>query len=447
MSNELFGEVVKTISLDFAQKTSPVTVFAKQGDNRTRIIHIQPLMNGVPMNIDTSFQYVAKFAAKKPDGHYVYNDSAKINEDGTITVTLTDQTLAAHGNAICCIMLETQSGDVLSSQNFTLIIEFSAGAYKDIVSDDEIDDILDKVVKLLDEKIPPIKPEDKDKVLTANEDGTAEWKDPTGGECVTMVVNVSRADGDTYSSDKTIAEILEAYDKGKQIAFDLLDSGYHWIFTDGWIAITNKTPYQGVIQYSNAVMYFTADNTTTENNVDSFKSSMREHNELPEITEDDSGKVLTVGEDGKAGWKEPTVGNANFIFANSKEELPDPSTVPENTVGLVPSEGAGGGTKVINLTQYVFNGGGSFNDVILSMFANGGGSMINETEISTFWEDVNTNNEVKFVVDASALIAGVKIESDEKSRTKNNGQMIAIETSFMVIMETSYRVTVVFGCD
>lgn len=231
MSNELFGEVVKTISLDFAQKTSPVTVFAKQGDNRTRIIHIQPLMNGVPMNIDTSFQYVAKFAAKKPDGHYVYNDSANINEDGTITVTLTDQTLAAHGNAICCVILETQSNDVLTSQNFTLIIEFSAGAYQSLASSDEImglDDKLAQVQELINklgeeiQGIPPINPEDKDKVLTANEDGTASWKTPAGGNG----------------------------------------------------------------------------------------------------------------------------GNANFLFANSKEELPDPSTVPENTIGLVPAEREGGGSSV-----------------------------------------------------------------------------------------------------
>lgn len=153
MSNELFSEVVKTISLDFAQKTSPVTVFAKQGDNNTRIIHIQPLINGVPMNIDRSFQYVAKFAAKKPDGHYVYNDSAKINDDGTITVTLTDQTLAAHGNATCCIMMETQGGDVLSSQNFSLIIEYSAGAYQNLASSDEIvglDEKLDQAQELID---------------------------------------------------------------------------------------------------------------------------------------------------------------------------------------------------------------------------------------------------------------------------------------------------------
>ena len=62
---------------------------------------------------------------------------------------------------------------------------------------------------------------------------------------------------------------------------------------------------------------------------------------LPIPTANDNKKVLTA-EDGKAKWKEPT-GGANFLFANSKEELPDPSTVPENTVGLVPSEGAGGG--------------------------------------------------------------------------------------------------------
>jgi hypothetical protein len=137
-------------------------------------------MNGVPMNIDTSFQYVAKFAAKKPDGHYVYNDSAKINDDGTITVTLTDQTLAAHGNAICCIMLETQSGDVLSSQNFTLIIEFSAGAYQSLASSDEImglEDLIEQVKKLLDEfsgccaGLPKVTAADKGKFLRVSAEG------------------------------------------------------------------------------------------------------------------------------------------------------------------------------------------------------------------------------------------------------------------------------------
>lgn len=125
----------------------------------------------------------------------------------------------------------------------------------------------------------------------------------SGGECVTMVVNVTRTNNGTfegvYSSDKSISEILEAYDNGKRIVFDLLHSGYHWIFTDGVIALTNRTPYQGLIEYSNDIMYFTADNATTENNVDSFKSSMRGSNELPDVTEADKGKFLRVSAEGK----------------------------------------------------------------------------------------------------------------------------------------------------
>lgn len=182
MANELMADVESYISLDFAQRTAPVTAFAKQGDQNSRIIHVQPLMRGVPVSIDRNSQYVAYFAAKKPDGHIVYNDSAKINEDGTITVYLTDQTLAAHGNASCCIVLESRAGEtILTSQNFTLIIEYSAGAYKNLASSDEILGLEEKIKSIIDSIIPPITEDDANKVLTANADGTAEWKEPTCG--------------------------------------------------------------------------------------------------------------------------------------------------------------------------------------------------------------------------------------------------------------------------
>lgn len=139
-------------------------------------------------------------------------------------------------------------------------------------------------------------------------------------------------------------------------------------------------------------------------------------------------------------------GGTTIHYYDSLDQVP--ADLPEGSFVAVPSEGAGGGgTKVIDLTQYVFNGGGSFNDVTLTKFAYGGGSMTNETEISTFWEDVNTNEKVKFVIDASALYAGTKIESDEKSRTKYNGQTLAIETSFLVNTGAWQRATVVFGYD
>ena len=51
-------------------------------------------------------------------------------------------------------------------------------------------------------------------------------------------------------------------------------------------------------------------------------------------------------------------GGANIITANSKAELPDPSTVAEGTIALVPSEGGGGLPVVTITTQPVQSGGG-----------------------------------------------------------------------------------------
>lgn len=62
---------------------------------------------------------------------------------------------------------------------------------------------------------------------------------------------------------------------------------------------------------------------------------------LPEATEADNGKVLGVV-NGKIAWVEPTGGsgcNCPAIYtANSVGELPDPATVPEGSIGLVPSQ-------------------------------------------------------------------------------------------------------------
>jgi hypothetical protein len=51
--------------------------------------------------------------------------------------------------------------------------------------------------------------------------------------------------------------------------------------------------------------------------------------------DEDGTRLDEVLENGGGGGG----GNANFIFADSVEELPDPSTVPEDTVALVPSKG------------------------------------------------------------------------------------------------------------
>lgn len=122
------------------------------------------------------------------------------------------------------------------------------------------------------------------------------------GETNEFLTKIIRANDDTYTSDHTIAEILEAYDNGKQLTFDVNHSGYHWIFTTGWVALTSRAPYQGVIQYNNPTAYLTIDNFSTEGNADSFVMGLRE-NEVPAIGTDDEGKVLTAKEGAKS-WQD-----------------------------------------------------------------------------------------------------------------------------------------------
>ena len=168
---------------------------------------------------------------------------------------------------------------------------------------------------------------------------------------------------------------------------------------------------------------------------------------LPEVTDADNGKVLTA-ENGAPVWKEPTGGgggNANFIFADSVEELPDPSTVPENSVALVPSSGeSGGGVKVIDLTKYSIEGQDTFNNLILALFAAGGGT-IRGVDNSTFWADVSTSKSVQIAIDASAMIAGLTLESMVNNFTKSNGIVGAVNSSFLVDLVGLKRVTILMG--
>lgn len=129
-------------------------------------------------------------------------------------------------------------------------------------------------------------------------------------------------------------------------------------------------------------------------------------------------------------------GGSNFIFANSKEELPDPSTVPENTVGLVPSEddgGEGGGSaetaKIIDLTQYG-NSHTTLNDICLALYASGGGVDELDNMAGTFMDDIDSSATIK--IDATPL--GYIIESDVKSIIKlTDGSTQTAETSFLAM--------------
>lgn len=49
------------------------------------------------------------------------------------------------------------------------------------------------------------------------------------------------------------------------------------------------------------------------------------------------GDTITIGIDPET-FPEDLAGGANIIVADSVYDLPDPATVPEDTIGLVPSD-------------------------------------------------------------------------------------------------------------
>lgn len=182
------------------------------------------------------------------------------------------------------------------------------------------------------------------------------YQDPKIENAAVFIANVVRND-DVYSSDKTMAEILKAYDEGKFVIFDVNDSGYHFIFTEGTIALTNRTPYQGVFIFGNAMASFSADNATTENNVDYFNMTLESSGStLPETTEDDNGKVLKV-QDG--AWAIGDDESTPIEVYDSLDSVPD--DLPDGSFVIIPSEeedsgesDTSGGLTVVEITSAEF---------------------------------------------------------------------------------------------
>lgn len=112
-------QILKSFSLDFTRSAPLEYIFAKQGDQNSRILEISPLNSGIPYTIPAGAS--ARFGAKKSDGTQVLND-AEIR-DGKIYATLTEQTLAASGILVAEVGLYGLQNELLSSQHFYLKVE------------------------------------------------------------------------------------------------------------------------------------------------------------------------------------------------------------------------------------------------------------------------------------------------------------------------------------
>ena len=113
-------QYVKHIELDVANCNLYKCIYAKQGDAKSRYIKATILANGEKVTISSGM--TAKFRAEKPDGKAILNP-AVVNDDGTVTVELTEQTLAAEGVVDADIVIYSASGEKLSTVPFKIDVE------------------------------------------------------------------------------------------------------------------------------------------------------------------------------------------------------------------------------------------------------------------------------------------------------------------------------------
>lgn len=115
-------QYVQSIELDVANCHLYKYIYAKQGDSKSRYVKATILINGEKVTISRDMKAV--FRAVKPDGNAIYNP-AIVNEDGTVMVELTQQTLAVEGTVDADILITSADEEELSTVPFKIEVERS----------------------------------------------------------------------------------------------------------------------------------------------------------------------------------------------------------------------------------------------------------------------------------------------------------------------------------
>ena len=112
-------EYIQNITIDIFERPYYRFLYAKQYDSIARVLKVTITANGQPIPKEAGV--TADFRALKPDGKSVVR-AATVNSDGSVTVALSDQTLAVAGEVKADIVL--LKGDaILSTATFVIRVE------------------------------------------------------------------------------------------------------------------------------------------------------------------------------------------------------------------------------------------------------------------------------------------------------------------------------------
>lgn len=123
----------RQIFLDVNATSAVTVVKAKQGDDSLRFINVTLVKDGVQVVPDNGA--TATFRLEKPDGHAVVN-TATINQNGSVTITLTAQCTAVPGRCKADVMIK-ENDLTISTALFILEVVASPDVANQATSSDE----------------------------------------------------------------------------------------------------------------------------------------------------------------------------------------------------------------------------------------------------------------------------------------------------------------------
>ena len=128
-------EYTQDLILDLNSNAAYTTIGAKQSDNNSRIVKIHIVEDGEDYNLEENGVDAAYFRFRKPDGKAIINP-AQINDDNTITIVFTSQTLSAPGRGYGDVTL-MHGSTILSTVSFIVVIMASPQVAQEAVSSNE----------------------------------------------------------------------------------------------------------------------------------------------------------------------------------------------------------------------------------------------------------------------------------------------------------------------
>lgn len=170
------NDSIYRVSLDIHNTTSQVTLNAKKGDNKRRILF--SLTDGDKPYI-ISPECTAVFRARKPDGNVLYND-CDISEN-VIAYDLTSQTSASTGIVECEVTLYGSDGKQITSPRFSILIEDTVYSDSEIESRNELTALNEALTEVSNINIDASKSGSKTTVTIRGKDGAEKSVDINDG--------------------------------------------------------------------------------------------------------------------------------------------------------------------------------------------------------------------------------------------------------------------------